>query len=151
MTILALSLALTGGAIGRWMAGHFNLGDLFERAWAVAQIAIPFFLMLLVFAVIYRFAPNIRNCGWQGPVPGALFAVICWLIATGAFRLYLSYFANYNRTYGSLGAVIILMMWLYVTSVVILLGGEVNSEILRAAAERGARKAQEPIEAPPEG
>jgi membrane protein len=77
--------------------------------------------------------------------------VILWSIATWAFRLYLSYFDNYNRTYGSLGAVIVLMMWLYVTGVVMLLGGEVNSEIRRAAAEAGARKAQEPIEAPAEG
>ena len=151
VTMLALSLALAGGAIGRWMAGRFDLGDLFERFWALAQIGLPFLFMLLVFTILYRFAPNIRNYGWQGLLPGAFFAVLCWLIATGAFRLYLSYFDNYNRTYGSLGAVIVLMMWLYVTSVVILLGGEVNSEIRRAAAEAGARKAQEPIEAPAEG
>jgi membrane protein len=151
MTIFALALVLAGGAIGRWLAAYFSLGDLFERLWALAQIVIPFAFMLLVFTVIYRFAPNIRNYGWQGLLPGALFSVILWSIATWAFRLYLSYFDNYNRTYGSLGAVIVLMMWLYVTGVVMLLGGEVNSEIRRAAAEAGARKAQEPIEAPAEG
>jgi membrane protein len=84
-------------------------------------------------------------------MPGALFAVICWLLATGGFRLYLSYFDNYSRTYGSLGAVIVLMMWLYVTGVVILLGAEANSVIRHAAADLGARTAQEPIEAPAEG
>jgi membrane protein len=151
MTLLALTLALAGGAVGRWMAGYFGLGHLFERFWAIAQIAIPFLFMLLVFAVIYRFAPNVRKYGWQGLMPGALFAVVVWLLATGGFRLYLSYFDNYSRTYGSLGAVIVLMMWLYVTGLVILLGGEVNSVIRHAAADAGARTAQEPIEAPGTG
>jgi membrane protein len=103
--------------------------------------------MLLVVAIIYRFAPNIRDYGWQGLMPGALFAVLCWLAATAAFRMYLSYFNNYNKTYGSLGAVIVLLLWLYVTGIAILLGGEVNSEIRQAAAAAGAREAQKPIEA----
>jgi membrane protein len=148
MTLAALGLMLAGGSIGRWVAGRFHFGEFFERLWAITQVGIPFLFMLLVFAIIYRFAPNIRDYGWQGLMPGTLFAVVCWLLATGAFRLYLAYFDNYNRTYGSLGAVIVLLLWLYVTGLAILLGGEVNSEIRRAAAAAGAKEAQKPIEAP---
>jgi membrane protein len=80
-------------------------------------------------------------------MPGTFVAVALWLAATGLFRLYLTYFDSYSKTYGSLGAVIVLMLWLYLSGAAILIGGEVNSEIRKAAAAAGAPTARQPIEA----
>ena len=84
--------------------------------------------------------------GWQALMPGTFVGVAVWLIATAVFRLYLSYFGAYGKTYGSLGAVIILMLWLYLSGAAILIGGVVNSEIRKAAAAAGAATAREPLD-----
>jgi membrane protein len=107
---------------------------------------LPLFFMLIVFTMIYRYAPNVRRHGWQALMPGSFVAVALWFAATGLFRLYLSVYDSYSKTYGSLGAVIVLLLWLYLCGAAVLIGGEVNSEIRKAAAKAGAETAQEPIE-----
>jgi membrane protein len=84
-------------------------------------------LLLLAFALIYNFAPNHSPFQWKWITPGAVIGVVLWVIFSGAFRLYLRYFDSYAATYGSLGAMIILMLWLYLTALVILIGGAVNA------------------------
>lgn len=84
-------------------------------------------LVLLAFALIYNFAPNHAPLEWKWISPGALIGVVLWIILSGGFRLYLRYFASYAATYGSLGAMIILLLWLYLTAFVILLGGAINA------------------------
>jgi membrane protein len=147
---IALTLALFGGRIGNFLANRHGYGDVFERFWITVQFGFPPIFMLLLFALIYRFAPNVRGHGWQALLPGACVGVVLWLSATALFRLYLSHFDSYSKTYGSLGAVIVLMLWLYLSGAAILVGGEVNSEIRRAAARAGVATARENIEAPPE-
>jgi membrane protein len=146
---IALALAMFGERIGTFLANHYGYGEAFERLWLLLQVSFPPLFMLLVFALIYRFAPNVRGHGWQALIPGAVVGVVLWLGATALFRLYLAYFDSYSKTYGSLGAMIVLMMWLYLSGVAILVGGEVNSEIRKAAAKAGAPAARENIEAPP--
>jgi membrane protein len=147
---IALLLAVFGGRIGSFLADQYGYGDAFRSLWLTAQIGFPPVFMLLIFTLIYRFAPNVRSHGWQALVPGAFFAVVLWVGATALFRLYLSHFDSYSKTYGSLGAVIVLMLWLYISGVAILIGGEVNSEIRKAAAQAGAPEAKKDIEAPPD-
>ena len=84
-------------------------------------------LLLLAFATLYNFAPNHEPFEWKWISPGAIIGIILWIVLSGAFRLYLSYFDSYAATYGSLGAVIILLLWLYLTALVILIGGAVNA------------------------
>jgi membrane protein len=147
---LAVILVLHGGYFGGLIANIFGLGDLFGRFWFAIQIAFPPLFMLIAFAIVYRVAPNAREQGWHALMPGSFVAVVLFIAATAAFRMYLTYFDSYNKTYGSLGAVIVLMMWLYMSGVAVLVGGEVNSEIRRAAAAAGVPEAREPIEAPAE-
>jgi membrane protein len=85
--------------------------------------------VLAAFGLIYYLAPDVKNRRWHWVSPGAVIAVALWLIVSFGFRTYLGYFNSYNATYGSLGAVIILMLWFYFTGAAILIGGEVNSEI----------------------
>ena len=84
-------------------------------------------VLLLAFALLYNFAPNHSPLQWKWITPGAVIGVILWVVASGAFRLYLRYFDSYAATYGSLGAMIILLLWLYLTALVILIGGAINA------------------------
>jgi membrane protein len=93
--------------------------------------------VLLAFALIYYFAPDVREQKWYWITPGSLAGVGLWLLVSFIFRLYLRYFDSYSLTYGSLGAVIILMLWFYITGAAILIGGKVNAEIENAAARAG--------------
>jgi membrane protein len=148
MTGIALLFAVFGGRAGELLSSYYGLGDAFRSLWISAQLLFPPAFMLMVFSVLYRFAPNVRAQGWQALVPGAFVAVVLWLAATALFRIYLQHFGSYNKTYGSLGAVIVLMLWLYLSGIALLVGGEVNSEIRKAAAAAGAAEAQKDLEAP---
>lgn len=89
-----------------------------------------FILLLLVFDLLYNVIPSHSPFRWDWITPGALIGIVLWLILSGGFRLYLTYYNTYSRMYGSLGAVIILMLWLYLTSLVILIGGLINAILL---------------------
>src|ERR1041384_7922337 len=85
--------------------------------------------MLLLLAVLYRYGACRRSAKWHWVSVGSLFAMLVWLVASAAFSLYVSNFANFDRLYGSLGAVIILLLWLYISFYIILLGAEINAEL----------------------
>jgi membrane protein len=89
----------------------------------VAMIAV----MLLACEIVYNLLPNYERLRWIWVTPGSVVAIFVWILLTGGFRLYLQYFNTYNRTYGSLGAVMILMLWLYLTAAVLLIGAAINS------------------------
>lgn len=84
-------------------------------------------VMLLACEIIYNLLPNFRKLHWMWITPGSIVAITLWLILTGGFRLYLTYFNSYNKAYGSLGAVIIMMLWLYLTATALMIGGLINS------------------------
>jgi membrane protein len=93
-------------------------------------------LNLLLFATIYYFGPNVQNKRWRYFTPGAAIGIVGWILSSLALRVYLFYFNSYSVTYGSLGAVIILLTWFYITGLMLLLGAELNSEIEAAATEK---------------
>jgi len=134
LTSLALTLALGVlilAALGAIVYGSQLLGQILpidspyvlEILEWLAIIA----LLLTAFAVLYNFAPNHSAFQWKWLSPGAIAGVVLWLILTGGFRLYLRYFDSYAATYGSLGAMIILLLWLHLTALVILIGGAINA------------------------
>ena len=93
-------------------------------------------LLMLLFALIYYFAPDIKNKRWHWFTPGAAIGILGWLIASMGLRVYLHYSPGYTATYGSLGGVIILLTWFYLTGLMILAGAEINSEIQAAVTEK---------------
>ena len=151
LIVSALVLVLYGHDLAEWVAGSFGLGGAFELAWKIIQWPVVLVFVLLAFALIYYFAPDLHDQDWKWVTPGSVVAVVLWLIVSFGFKTYLSYFNSYSATYGSLGAVIILMLWFYFTGAAILIGGEINSEIEHAMAERGAPDAKERGEKSPEG
>jgi len=143
LIISALVLVLYGGQIGESIAANFGLGSLFTIAWRVLQWPIVLIFLLLGFALIYYWAPDLKDQHWKWVTPGAVVAVALWLLVSFGFRIYLHYFDSYSKTYGSLGAVIVLMLWFYFTGVAILIGGEINSDIEDEAAKEGDPDAKE--------
>jgi membrane protein len=129
--ISALALIFFGESIGAQMAMYFGFSSTFETVWAVAQWPIVIGLVLLGVELIYYFAPNIRRGEngkrWEWLTPGTVFAVGLWLLISFGFRFYVTRFGHFDATYGALGGVMILMLWLYLTGVAILVGGEINS------------------------
>ena len=149
LIIAALILVVSGGRIAEWLAHVYGFGPVFPMAWKIIQWPVILLCMILAFALIYYFAPDSRKQSWKWLTPGAAIGVVLWLLVSLAFRAYLHFFDSYSATYGSLGAVIILMLWLYLTGAAVLIGGEVNSEIENAAARRGEPDAKEKGEKAP--
>ena len=141
---LTLSLAVTGSIAlflifcSAYLQPHLHGGAIALRVseWLVLTASLSF-----SFAVLYRFAPNLRDHEWRWSTPGALCALVLWIGSTFAARLYFGHVNNYARSYGHLNGVVMLLLWLYVSNGAVLIGGEMNSEIEKAAAED--RKAPE--------
>jgi membrane protein len=125
LIIIALALVLYGGKLGQVIAASIGLGEVFKVVWEIIQWPLSFAAMFLSFALIYYFGPNIGGT-WRWVTPGASLGVALWLAASLGFRVYLHFFNSYSATYGSLGAVIILLLWLYITGLAILVGAELN-------------------------
>jgi len=152
VVISALVMVLYGGRIADYIALNYSGGSALAMAWKILVWPIVLGFMLLAFALIYYFAPDVRKQKWAWITPGSVVGVAVWLLVSFAFRLYLHFFDSYSKTYGSLGAVIVLMLWLYFTGAAILIGGEVNSEVENMEAKAGAPDAKEKGEkAPNEG
>ncbi|HSE34125.1 MAG TPA: YihY/virulence factor BrkB family protein [Pyrinomonadaceae bacterium] len=128
LIVAALVIILYGGTIGEAIANRFGFSNAFTMAWKILQWPIALIFILATFNLIYNFAPNIRRHQRKFFTPGALVGIAIWLLVSFGFRIYLHYFNSYSVTYGSLGALIILMLWFYFTGVAILIGGEVNCE-----------------------
>jgi membrane protein len=105
-------------------------------------------LLALTFAVIYYWAPDLRIRRWHWLSPGCAVGILGWLIASLGLRVYIHFFNNFSFTYGSLGAVIILLTWFYITGLMLLLGAEINSEIEAVAAETHVARVQIPSASP---
>ena len=141
LIISALVIVLLGGRIADVVAGASGFGWVFTTTWKILQWPIALAFLFTTFALIYYFAPNLRNPKWQWITPGSLVAVVLWLLVSLGLRAYLHFFDSYSATYGSLGALIILMLWFYLTGAAILIGGEINSEIESAGRAAGRSSA----------
>jgi len=137
LTACALGLAVAAGVGGRLLTDLIGLGDVWSPIWRVTQGTASILFLLFAIALVYFLGPNLKTRRRvQVIVPGAVVALVGWITASAGLRLYLDHFASFGRTYGSLGAVIALLLWLYVTGVTLLLGAEINSGIQERLGER---------------
>lgn len=149
LIISALILVLYGGKIADWLAASYGFGTVFTLGWKVLQWPIVLISLLLGFELIYYWAPDLADQDWKWVTPGSIVAIMLWLLVSLGFRVYLHYFDSYSKTYGSMGAVIVLMLWFYLTGASILIGGEINSDIEALAARKGAPEAKKKGEKKP--
>ncbi len=140
LAALGLVIVFYGGTITRAVAGRLDYGGWFLlRAWSWLQRPLAVLFVLFAFDLLYNFAAGgLRRRGLRWFTPGAIVGVTVWLLASVGLKIYLSHVAIYTRVYGSLGAVIILLLWFYLTGLAILVGGEVNAAIV--GAENGAHR-----------
>lgn len=127
--IMVLSMLVFGELIGERIFAVFGATHVFYHIWDLFRVIITFFSMVIIFALLYKFSPTPEeglNIKFKDTIPGALFAAISWIIASTVFSFYVNNFGNYSKTYGSLGGIIILLLWLYISSITIILGGEIN-------------------------
>ncbi len=138
LVVAAVLVVLYGNNIVNMVTGSIGLGAFGKWAWMILQWPIAVFFLLLSYSLVYYYAPDVEHPAWHWITPGSVVGVFLSLVISFAFRVYIQHFNSYNKTYGSLGTVMILLLWFYVMGLALLIGGEVNSEIERAAAEHGA-------------
>ncbi|HEY7337480.1 MAG TPA: YihY/virulence factor BrkB family protein [Bryobacteraceae bacterium] len=132
--------------------GRFESATRFDAIWRVLDWIVVAILLLVAFAFLYRFGPDLLDTKIRWSTPGAAIAVALWVGASLTFRAYAEHAAaSYGATYGSVANIVILMLWFYITGVAILIGGEANSEIENAAAQNGHPDARRPGERRPGG
>jgi membrane protein len=144
LIIAALFLVLAGGQVIAYLGQVFGMSAAAFVASKVLQWVFALGFVVFAFAMVYYFAPDVEEQHWYWITPGSIIGVAIWAMASGVLRAYLHFFNTYSKTYGSLGAVIILMLWFYVTGLAILLGGQINATIEHAAAEHGHIAAKAP-------
>lgn len=132
VTMIAASVLIVfGGPLGHAIADKADLGTAFNVVWSILRWPIAFVAVLVLFGFIYSLAPNTANRHWRWLTPGSLLAATLWLALSALFTLYVTFAGSYSRTYGSLAAGVILMLWLNYTAWAILFGAELNSELER--------------------
>lgn len=146
LVIFALVTVLAGGYLTNAIGTYYGLGQVAIVGWKIAQWVVAAVFITFSFSLIYYFGPDVEEQHWYWVTPGSIFGVLLWIAASFGFRAYLHFFNTYSRTYGSLGAVMILLIWLYVTGLSFLVGGKINAQIEHAAALRGHPEAKAPGE-----
>jgi membrane protein len=142
LSLAALAIVLFGGNLANHFAHTGAIGPVAAMAWKIIQWPIALFFVSMAFAMVYYYGPDVEEQHWYWITPGSLIGVGLWLLVSFVLRFYLHFYNSYNRTYGSLGAVIILLLWLWISGLAFLVGGEINSEIEQAAAHRGHPEAK---------
>lgn len=136
--LLAFTLVVAGPEIAGALAQRLGLGAVFTTMWNIVQWPVAFALVVAAVGLINYLGPDAEQ-DWVWITPGAVLATVLWLLASLGFRVYVTHFGDYNATYGSLGGVIAVMLWFYLTGLAILIGAELNAEIEHASPHGKAR------------
>jgi membrane protein len=131
VAIGAVAVVLTG-PLAEQVGNVIGIGDAAVTAWDIAKWPVLVLLVSFMFSVLYWAAPNVKQPGFRWVTPGGVLAVVLWIAASAGFALYVANFGSYNKTYGSLGGVIVFLIWLWISNVAVLLGAELNAEVERA-------------------
>src|SRR5215210_1640681 len=136
LVLITFVLIFVGGSVAQDLLGVIGLGDLVGDVWLIARWPAALIVAMLIYAIVYYAAPNVEVPRFQFITPGAAVGVVAWIIASGGFFFYVSNFSTYSATYGAFAAVVILLVWLWLTNMVLLLGAELNAVIdIRRAPE----------------
>ena len=130
--LVSFALVIFGPTLAERVAVWMHLGPVFEWTWKILQWPVIFALVALAMAMIYYFAPDAEQ-DWIWITPGSVLATTLWLVTSLGFKFYVAHFGSYNATYGTIGGIIVLLTWFYVSSLVILVGAELNAEIEHAS------------------
>jgi membrane protein len=148
LVLFGISALVAGGAAGFWLSRHLGIEAAYVLVWSWLRWPVTAAAIMLAAALVYYCLPNVKQ-KFKYITPGSVFATLAWLFATWGFSEYVSHFGTYNVTYGSIGGVIVLMTWLFISGFIFLMGGEVNAIIEHASPEGKAPGAHAEGEAAP--
>jgi len=143
LLLVALATMIVGPRFGEWFAARVHLSRLFILLWPYLHWTIAVGFTVLAVEVLYFLAPNVKQ-RFLATLPGAVLSVGCWIGLSYLLGIYFRHFANFNKTYGSLGAAIALMVWLYWTGFAMLVGAELNAELAKRSREGKLEQKHEP-------
>jgi membrane protein len=153
LAVVGISVVVTG-PLARAIAEPIGLGDVAVTVWNIAKWPVLLGVMMLMLAILYYWTPNVRQPKFKWITPGSVLAVIIWIVSSAAFAVYVANFGSYDKVYGSLGGVVIGLIWLWISNIAVLLGQELNAELerereLQSGDHRAHRELQlEPRDAP---
>lgn len=148
MLLIAAALMVLGPQVMGWIAGQVGLEDFIVTVWTIARWPVIVILMMIAVALIYYVMPDVKQ-EFRFITPGSVLAVVVWILASLGFAFYVKTFANYNAMYGSIGAIIVLLLYFYISAAVLLLGAEMNAVIEHMSSE-GKDKGEKAPDAPEE-
>jgi len=149
LAALAIGLVMTGPVVSA-VAEPIGVGSTAQAVWNIAKWPVMLVLVLVMFAVLFHASPNVRLPGFKWITPGAVVALAIWVIASAAFAFYVSNFGSYNKTYGTLGGFVALLVWFWISNLALLFGLELNSEIERSREiDEGIDRAEKELQLEP--
>jgi membrane protein len=149
LAIIALVSVFLGGTVASDLLGTIGLGSTGATVWSIARWFVALAAAILIYAIVYAFAPDVEPRRFRWISPGAVLGVLLWLVASAGFFFYVSNFSSYGATYGAFASAVVLLLWLYITNNCVLLGAELNAEIERTEkAESGGPPPPMPPPAP---
>jgi len=143
LLLMALSVMVVGPRFGEWLAGRVHLSELFVLLWPFIHWTIAIGFTILAVEALYFLAPNVKQ-RLRATLPGAVVAVGCWIALSYLLGIYFRHFGNFNKTYGTLGAAVALMIWFYWTGFAMLVGAELNEELANISKEGKLQEKHEP-------
>jgi membrane protein len=142
LTASAVIVVFTG-RLAETVGGALGIGHTAVTIWGIAKWPVLVAIVAVLFDVLYWASPNARHGGFRWVSPGGVLAVVIWLVVSGGFALYVTHFDSYNRTYGSIAAVIVFLVWLWISNLAVLLGAEFDAELQRGRAIRAGHRPQD--------
>jgi membrane protein len=133
LLLVAITLAVVvSGPVAEQVGKALGVGDSAALIWDIAKIPVVLAVVSFMFAFLYKTAPNVKQPGFKWWSPGGVVALVIWIVASLLFALYVATFASYNKTYGSMGGVVVFLLWLWITNLALLFGAEFNAELQRS-------------------
>ncbi|MBX5470128.1 MAG: YihY/virulence factor BrkB family protein [Thermoleophilaceae bacterium] len=148
LAAVVIGIVVTGD-LARAIGDQIGLGSTAVTVWSIAKWPVLLGVVMLMFALLYYAAPNVKQPRFRWISPGGILAVLVWIVASAGFALYVSRFGSYNKTYGTLGGVIVFLIWLWISNIAVLLGAEFDAELERERELEAGLPAHESIQLQP--
>ncbi|NRD07461.1 YihY/virulence factor BrkB family protein [Rathayibacter agropyri] len=149
LIVIAALILVLSGPVATAVGNVIGLGSAALTVWNIAKWPVLVIIAVLTVAILYYWAPNIRQPKFRWMSVGSILALVVWLVASAGFAFYVANFSNYNKTYGSLGAVIVFLLWIWITNIALLFGAEFDAELERGRELQAGIEAEETIQLPP--
>ncbi|MBO0984015.1 YihY/virulence factor BrkB family protein [Rathayibacter sp. SD072] len=149
LIVVAALILVLSGPVAEAVGDVVGLGPAALTVWNIAKWPVLLVIAIVIVAILYYWAPNIRQPKFRWIGAGSIIALLIWLVASVGFGFYVANFSNYDRTYGSLGAVIVFLLWIWITNIALLFGAEFDAELERGRELQAGIEAEETIQLPP--